>query len=71
MGIGTVARVVAREQQLGRKVSKDDLEPIIWNRYQSARVYSAEQLDTARRGLERAAQQMALLQQQYDVRKRP
>lgn len=67
MGIGTVARVVAREQQLGRKVSKGDLEPIIWNRYHNSRVYSAEQLDQARRGLERTAQQMALLQQQYDV----
>lgn len=67
MGVGTVARVVAREQQLGRKATKDDLEPIIWQRYQSSRVYSAEQLDTARKGIERASQQMALLQRKYDV----
>jgi len=67
MGVGTVMRVVNREQQLGRRVTENDLEPIIWQRYQSSRAYSAEQLSRAQQGVERAAQQIALLQQDYDV----
>lgn len=67
MGTGTVMRVVNREQQLGRKVTENDLEPIIWQRYQSSRGYTAEQLSQAQRGVEKAAQQIALLQQDYDI----
>lgn len=67
MGTGTVMRVANREQQLGRKVTENDLEPIIWQRYQSSRAYTAEQLAQAEHGVERAAQQMALLQQDYDI----
>jgi amidase len=67
MGVGTVMRITRREQQLGRKVTENDLEPIIWQRYQGSRLYTAEQLSTAQRGVERAAQQMAVLQQDYDL----
>jgi Asp-tRNA(Asn)/Glu-tRNA(Gln) amidotransferase A subunit family amidase len=67
MGTGTVMRVSNREQQLGRKVTENDLEPIIWQRYQNSRAYTAEQLERAQQGVERAAQQMALLQQDYDI----
>jgi len=67
MGVGTVMRVVARERQLGRNVTEEELEPIIWQRYQDSRGYSAEQLAAAERGVENAARQMALLQREYDV----
>lgn len=66
-GVGTVMRVTNREQQLGRKVTENDLEPIIWQRYQSSRGYTAEQLARAQEGVETAARQMALLQQDYDI----
>ena len=39
MGAGTVQRVTSREQQLGRAVTESDLEPFIWQRYQSSRHY--------------------------------
>lgn len=67
MGAGTVARISSREQQLGRKVTEDDLEPIIWQRYLSSKDYSAEQLLAARRGVDRASRQLAILQQKYDL----
>ena len=51
MGTGTVMRVANREQQLGRKVTENDLEPIIWQRYQSSRAYTAEQLAQAEHGI--------------------
>lgn len=67
MGVGTVMRVVGRERQLGRTVTENDLEPIIWQRYQDSRNYTAEQLAVAERGVEKAARQMALLQQDFDI----
>ena len=67
MGVGTVMRVTGRERELGRQATENDLEPIIWKRFQDSRSYTAEQLYTARRGVEKAARQMALLQQDYDV----
>lgn len=67
MGTGTVMRVVGREKQLGRQVTEDDLEPIIWQRYQSSKDYTAEQLSRAERGVEKATRQMAILQQKYDL----
>lgn len=67
MGVGTVMRVTKREQQLGRNVTENDLEPIIWQRYQSSRAYTAEQLENALLGVEKAARQMALLQQDFDI----
>jgi Asp-tRNA(Asn)/Glu-tRNA(Gln) amidotransferase A subunit family amidase len=60
-------RVTNRERALGRQATENDLEPIIWKRFQDSRSYTAEQLYAARRGVEKAARQMALLQQDYDV----
>jgi Asp-tRNA(Asn)/Glu-tRNA(Gln) amidotransferase A subunit family amidase len=67
MGTGTVVRVVNREQELGRKATENDLEPVIWQRYQSSRGYSAEQFSEAVRGVEKATRQIALLQRDFDV----
>lgn len=67
MGAGTVVRVTSRERQLGREVTENDLEPIIWQRYQSSRAYTAEQLWNAQQRIEITAQRIALLQQDYDL----
>jgi amidase len=67
MGVGTVTRVTNRERQLGRKVTEEDLEPIIWQRYQSSLEYTGEQLSLALNGVEQAARQLALLQREFDV----
>jgi amidase len=67
MGAGTVVRVTNREHQLGRKVTENDLEPIIWQRYQRSRAYTAEQLWKAQRRIEITAQRIAWLQQDYDL----
>ena len=67
MGTGTVMQVVNREQELGRKVTENDLEPVIWQRYQSSRGYTAEQFSEAVRGVEKATRQIALLQRDFDV----
>jgi Asp-tRNA(Asn)/Glu-tRNA(Gln) amidotransferase A subunit family amidase len=67
MGAGTVVRVTKRERQLGREVTENDLEPIIWQRYQSSRAYTAEQLWKAQQRIEITAQSIALLQQEYDL----
>lgn len=67
MGTGTVVQVSNRERQLGREVTENDLEPIIWQRYQSSRAYTAEQLWDAQQRIEITAQRIALLQQDYDL----
>ena len=67
MGAGTVVQVTTRERQLGREVTENDLEPIIWQRYQSSRGYTAEQLWNAQQRIEITAQRIALLQQEYDL----
>jgi amidase len=67
MGAGTVVRVTSRERQLGRAVTENDLEPIIWQRYQNSRAYTAEQLWNAQQRVQKTAQQIALLQRDYDL----
>ncbi len=67
MAANTVARIRSREQALGRSVTRDDLEPLIWERYQADKDNSAEQLHAALATIERIARQVALLQQHYDV----
>jgi amidase len=64
---GTVARVRAREQQLGRKVTKDDLEPVMWRRYHANSSITGEQLAQARETLESITRQVAQLQERYDI----
>lgn len=67
MGVGTTVRVQNRERQLGRKVTENDLEPIIWQRYQKNRTITGEQLAQAQATLGRIARRIALLQEQYDI----
>tara|TARA_R110002110_G_scaffold414983_1_gene647320 strand:+ start:4276 stop:5799 length:1524 start_codon:yes stop_codon:yes gene_type:complete len=67
MAANTVARVRSRERQLGRAVTENDLEPLIWERYQADKDNSAEQLYAAMLTIEEITRQMALLQQNYDV----
>lgn len=67
MAAGTTLRVQNRERQLGRKVTKNDLEPIIWKRYHANKDYSAEKLASAQDTLGRIARQIALIQQRYDI----
>ena len=67
MGAGTVVRVTSRERDLGRAVTENDLEPIIWERYQSSRNYTAEQLWNAQQRIQITAKKIALLQLDYDL----
>lgn len=67
MGAGTVQRVQNRERQLGRKVTEDDLEPIIWQRYHDNRAITGEQLANAQDTIGRITRQIAELQQRYDI----
>jgi Asp-tRNA(Asn)/Glu-tRNA(Gln) amidotransferase A subunit family amidase len=66
-GAGTVNRVKTRELQIGRKATENDLEPIIWQRYQNALEHTSENLFNALATLEKIGRQIAMLQQQYDV----
>jgi amidase len=67
MAVTTAARIRSREQALGREVTEDDLEPLIWRRYQRDRNNTAEMLYNAERGMEQVTRQMALLQDSWDV----
>ena len=67
MAASTVERIRARERALGRKVTENDLEPLIWERYQADRNNSAEQLYSAMLDIELITRDMALLQEKYDV----
>ncbi len=67
MAAGTVERIRARERALGREVTENDLEPLIWERYQADRNNSAEQLYAAMQDIERITRDVALLQETYDV----
>lgn len=67
MGVGTTMRVQNRERQLGRKVTEDDLEPIIWQRYHKNKLITGEQLGQAQATLGRIARRVALLQENYDI----
>jgi Asp-tRNA(Asn)/Glu-tRNA(Gln) amidotransferase A subunit family amidase len=67
MAMSTLARVRSREKALGRGVTKDDLEPLIWRRYQQDKDNTAEILYNAERAMEQVTRQIALLQETYDV----
>ncbi|HUH37732.1 MAG TPA: amidase [Spongiibacteraceae bacterium] len=66
-GAGTVHQVQSRERALGRKVTEEDLEPIIWQRYQANKDNPASQLYEAMLTFEKITRQMALLHERYDV----
>lgn len=67
MGVGNVLRVRNREQQLGREVTENDLEPITWQYFQQNKGITGEQLARARDTLATAAQAVEQLQQTYDI----
>ncbi|MBW2420896.1 MAG: amidase [Deltaproteobacteria bacterium] len=67
MGVGLVIRVRDRERALGRKVTRDDLEPVTWERYQRNTALSAEELARGRQTLQRVARDIALFQRRYDL----
>ena len=63
----TVHRIQSRERALGRQVTEDDLEPLIWERYQADKDNSAALYYETMRTLEKITRDLALLQEQYDV----
>tara|TARA_R100001509_G_scaffold152894_1_gene113459 strand:- start:1001 stop:1804 length:804 start_codon:yes stop_codon:yes gene_type:complete len=63
----TVHRIQSRERELGRKVTENDLEPLIWERYQADKDNSAALYYRAQRTLEQITRKIALLQQRFDV----
>lgn len=67
MGAGNVLRIRNREQQLGREVTEQDLEPITWHYYQRNKGITGEQLARARDTLATTAQAIARLQEKYDI----
>mgnify|MGYP001812625104 CR=1 FL=1 len=67
MAVGTVQRVRGREKELGRKVTEDDLEPLIWQRYQANQSLTGEELAEARDLLGKISRQIAMLQHTYDI----
>lgn len=67
MAVGTTQRIRGREQELGRKVTEDDLEPLIWQRYLANQSITGEELADAQRTLGKISRQVALLQETYDV----
>ncbi|MGL6071038.1 amidase [Craterilacuibacter sp.] len=56
-----------REQQLGRSVTPDDVEPITWAALQMAQKLTAEDLFRARSGFELVSLQMEQFFERYDV----
>lgn len=66
-GSSMVAKIIKREQQLGRQVTEEDLEPLIWRRFNKFKEYTGEQVIGALSTLGRIAQQVAVVQQDIDV----
>jgi amidase len=67
MGVGTVLRVQNRERELGRKATENDLEPLIWQRFNKNKSLTGEQVAQAQATLGLIARRVALLQENYDV----
>lgn len=65
--VGTLSLVEAREQVLGRKVTENDLEPVIWHRYQQGKQVSGLAYARSRAVFQQVARQLAELQKDYDV----
>lgn len=66
-GANMVALIQDRERELGRKVTENDLEPLIWQRFMKYRLLTGEQVIAAQNTLGRIARSMALLQRDFDV----
>ncbi len=67
MAAGTVAKVKAREHVLERKVTEDDLEPLIWLRYQAALNNKASDYQDAVQTIHRIGRHVSGLHQRFDV----
>lgn len=63
----TAHQIQSRERVLGRAVTENDLEPLIWERYQADRNNSAALYHESLRTLEKITRDIALLQERYDV----
>lgn len=66
-GASMVARIQNREQELGRKATESDLEPLIWQRFIKYKSLSGDQVIAAQATLGRIARSVALLQNSFDV----
>lgn len=67
MAAGLQSAIARREQQLGRAVREDELEPLNWAALQSAKKATAQQLYQARAGFDKAGQLLDLFLGQYDL----
>ena len=67
MAAGNVARVQLREKELGREVTEEDLEPLIYQRYLKALNNTAADYHAAVNTVHRIGRQMSLLHNQYDL----
>lgn len=66
-GASMRARIVKREQELGRPATENDLEPLIWQRFVQHKATTAEQVIKAQSTIGRIARKIALLQQDFDI----
>lgn len=66
-GSNTVVRIQNRERELGRKVTENDLEPLIWDRFLKYKLLTGDQVIDAQATLGRIARSIALLQNDFDV----
>jgi Asp-tRNA(Asn)/Glu-tRNA(Gln) amidotransferase A subunit family amidase len=66
-GANMVALIQNRERELGREVTENDLEPLIWQRFIKYRLLTGEQVIAAQNTLGRVARNVALLQRDFDV----
>jgi len=67
MAASNVARVQQRERELGRAVTEDDLEPLIYQRYRNALAHTAADYHRAVNSLHRIGAKLATLHQQYPL----
>lgn len=66
-GTGILVTIRDREQQLGRVVTENDLEPITWRNFQAATKYDAEQLYRARATFDRVGRMLDEFLTRYDL----
>lgn len=66
-GTGNLVAIRDRERVLGRAATPDDLEPIVWQSFQAAQKYSAEQIYRARAAADRGGRVFDEFFAQYDV----
>jgi Asp-tRNA(Asn)/Glu-tRNA(Gln) amidotransferase A subunit family amidase len=66
-GTGNLVTIRDRERVLGHAVTADDLEPIIWQSYQTAQKYTAEQIYRARALADKGGQILDEFLTHYDM----